>query len=163
MKKTFTSLVLGISTLVAASAFAAPPAPELPTGACAGMLTKNSHVTFPVSDPPVQNGEYLGAPSVIMYMDFDNSLAYMDLQLETAAELSGDEDRSTVEVFKEMDGGAITVSASATIAYALDVNISYTIEGRAENFGALFVPTNGGTTFFVMGKDSPYKGVCQQI
>ena len=161
--KTFTSLVLGISTLVAASAFAAAPAPELPTGACAGMVTKNSHVTFPASDSQVQNGEYLGAPSVIMYMDFDNSLAYMDLQIEIAAELSGDEDRSTVEVFKEMDGGAITVSASETIAYALDVNISYTLEGKAENLGLLFVPTNGGTTFFVMGKDSPYKGVCQQV
>jgi hypothetical protein len=161
--KTFTSLVLGISTLAVASAFAAPPAPALPTGACAGMLTKNSHVTFPVSDSQVQNNEYLGAPSVIMYMDFDNSLAYMDLQLETAAALSGEEDRSTVELFKEMDGGAITVSVSETIAYALDVNISYTIEGRTDNFGVLFVPTNGGTTFFVMGKDSPYKGVCQQI
>jgi hypothetical protein len=161
--KTFTSLVLGISTLVAASAFAAAPAPELPTGACAGMVTKNSHVTFPASDSQVQNGEYLGAPSVIMYMDFDNSLAYMDLQIEIAAELSGDEDRSTVEVFKEIDGGAITVSASETIAYALDVNISYTLEGKAENLGLLFVPTNGGTTFFVMGKDSPYKGVCQQV
>ena len=161
--KTFTSLVLGISTLVAASAFAAPPAPELPTGACAGMLTKNSHVTFPVSDSQVQNNEYLGAPSVIMYMDFDNSLAYMDLQLETAAALSGEEDRSTIELWEEMDGGAITVSASETIAYALDVNISYTVEGKAENFGVLFVPTNGGTTFFVMGKDSPYKGVCQQV
>ena len=161
--KTFTSLVLGISTLAVASAFAAPPAPALPTGACAGMLTKNSHVTFPVSDSQVQNNEYLGAPSVIMYMDFDNSLAYMDLQLETAAALSGEEDRSTVEVFKEMDGGAITVSASETIAYALDVNISYTLEGKAENFRLLFVPTNEGTTFFVMAKDSPYKGVCQQI
>ena len=161
--KTFTSLVLGISTLVAASAFAAPPPPELPTGACAGMLTKNSHVTFPVSDSQVQNNEYLGAPSVIMYMDFDNSLAYMDLQLETAAALSGEEDRSTIELWEEMDGGAITVSASETIAYALDVNISYTVEGKAENFGVLFVPTNGGTTFFVMGKDSPYKGVCQQV
>jgi hypothetical protein len=161
--KTFTSLVLGISTLVAASAFAAAPAPELPTGACAGMVTKNSHVTFPASDSQVQNGEYLGAPSVIMYMDFDNSLAYMDLQIEIAAELSGDEDRSTVEVFKEIDGGAITVSASETLAYALDVNISYTLEGKAENLGLLFVPTNGGTTFFVMGKDSPYKGVCQQV
>jgi hypothetical protein len=55
------------------------------------------------------------------------------------------------------------VSASETIAYALDVNISYTLEGKAENLGLLFVPTNGGTTFFVMGKDSPYKGVCQQV
>jgi hypothetical protein len=62
-----------------------------------------------------------------------------------------------------MDGGAITVSVSETIAYALDVNISYTLEGKAEDLPLLFVPTNGGTTFFVMGKNSPYKGVCQQI
>ena len=161
--KTFTSLVLGISTLVAASAFAAPPAPALPTGACAGMLTKNSHVTFPVSDSQVQNNEYLGAPSATMYIDWDNSLAYMDIVLETASELSGEEDRSTVEVFKEIDGGAITVSVSETIAYALDFNISYTIEGRTDNFPMLFVPTNEGTTFFVMATDFPYKGVCQQI
>ena len=161
--KTFTSLVLGISTLVAASAFAAKPAPAVPTGACAGMLTKNSLVTFPASDSQVQNNEYLGAPSVTMYMDFDNGLAYMDLVLETAAELSGEEDRSKIEVFKEMDGGAITVSVSETIAYALDVNISYTLEGKAEDLPLLFVPTNGGTTFFVMGKNSPVKGVCQQI
>ena len=77
--KTFISLVLGISTLVAASAFAALPAPALPTVACAGMLTKNSLVTFPASDSQVQNNEYLGAPSAIMYMDFDNSLAYLVL------------------------------------------------------------------------------------
>ena len=161
--KTFISLVLGISTLVAASAFAALPAPALPTVACAGMLTKNSLVTFPASDSQVQNNEYLGAPSAIMYMDFDNSLAYLDLVLEDAKRLSGEEDRSSLEVFKEIDGGAITVSVSETIAYALDVNISYTLEGKAENFRLLFVPTNKGTTFFVMAKDSPYKGVCQQI
>ena len=34
--KTFSSLILGVSTLAAASAFAAPPAPAVPTGACAG-------------------------------------------------------------------------------------------------------------------------------
>ena len=96
-------------------------------------------------------------------MDFDNSLAYLDLVLEDAERLSGEEDRSSLEVFKEIDGGAITVSVSETIAYALDVNISYTLEGKAENFRLLFVPTNEGTTFFVMAKDSPYKGVCQQI
>ena len=161
--KTFISLVLGISTLVAASAFAALPAPALPTVACAGMLTKNSLVTHPYSDSEVQNEEYLGAPHAIMYMDFDNSLAYLDLVLEDAKRLSGEEDRSSLEVFKEIDGGAITVSVSETIAYALDVNISYTLEGKAENFRLLFVPTNEGTTFFVMAKDSPYKGVCQQI
>jgi len=162
--KTFTSLVLGISTLVAASAFAAKPAPAVPTGACAGMLTKNSLVTFPASDSQVQNNEYLGTPSLTMYMDWDNSLAYMDVVLETAAELpAGEEGHSTLKVFKEMDGGAITVSVSETIAYALDVNISYTLEGKAEDLHLLFVPTNGGTTFFVMLQSDPYKGVCQQI
>ena len=161
--KTFTSLVLGISTLAVASAFAAPPAPALPTGACAGMLTKNSLVTFPASDSQVQNNEYLGAPSLTMYIDWDNSLAYMDIVLETASELSGEEDRSTVEVFKEIDGGAITVSVSETIAYALDFNISYTIDDIAEELPLLFVPTNGGTTFFVMETGGVYKGICQQI
>jgi hypothetical protein len=154
--KAFTSLALGISTLVAASAFAAPPAPALPTGACAGMITKNSLVTHPYSDSEVQNEEYL-------YMDFDNGLAYMDGILETGAVLTNEEDRSTVEMFTEIDGGALTVSVSDTYTYALDVNISYTYDSEAEELPMLFVPTNGGTTFFVMETGGLYKGVCQQI
>jgi hypothetical protein len=161
--KTFTSLVLGISTLVATSAFAAPPAPAVPTGACAGMLTKNSLVTHPYSDSEVQNEEYLGVPHVTMYMDFDNGLAYMDGILETGSVLMNEEDRSTVEALKEIDGGALTVSVSDTYTYALDVNISYTIDDIAEELPLLFVPTNGGTTFFVMETGGIYKGVCQQI
>ena len=161
--KTFTSLALGISTLVAASAFAAPPAPAVPTGACAGMITKNSLVTHPYSDPEVQNEEYLGVPHAIMYMDFDNGLAYMDGILETGAVLTNQEDRSTVELFTEVDGGALTVSVSDTYTYALDVNISYTLEDEAQELPFLLVPTNGGTTFFVMETTGVYKGVCQQI
>ena len=161
--KTFTSLVLVISTLVAASAFAAPPAPAVPTGACAGMITKNSLVTHPYSDPEVQNEEYLGVPHATMYMDFDNGLAYMDGILETGAVLTNEEDRSTVEEFTEIDGGALTVSVSDTYTYALDVNISYTIDDIAEELPLLFVPTNGGTTFFVMETGGVYKGICQQI
>ena len=161
--KTFSSLILGVSTLAAASAFAAPPAPAVPTGACAGMLTKNSLVTHPYSDSEVQNEEYLGAPHAIMYMDFDNGLAYMDVILETGAALTNEEDRSTVELVTEMDGGALTVSVSDTYTYALDVNISYTLEDEAEDLPLLFVPTNGGTTFFVMETGGTYKGVCQQI
>ena len=161
--KTFSSLVLGVSTLAAASAFAAPPAPAVPTGACAGMITKNSLVTHPYSDSEVQNEEYLGAPHAIMYMDFDNGLAYMDGILETGAALTSEEDRSTVELFTEVDGGALTVSVSDTYTYALDVNISYTLEDEAQELPLLFVPTNGGTTFFVMETGGVYKGVCQQI
>jgi hypothetical protein len=161
--KTFSSLILGVSTLAAASAFAAPPAPAVPTGACAGMITKNSLVTHPYSDSEVQNEEYLGAPHAIMYMDFDNGLAYMDGILETGAVLTNEEDRSTVEEFTEIDGGALTVSVSDTYTYALDVNISYTIDDRAEELPLLFVPTNGGTTFFVMETGGVYKGICQQI
>ena len=161
--KTFSSLILGVSTLAAASAFAAPPAPAVPTGACAGMITKNSLVTHPYSDSEVQNEEYLGAPHAIMYMDFDNGLAYMDGILETGAVLTNEEDRSTVEMYKEIDGGALTVSVSETYAYGLEVNISYTLEDKADELDMLFVPTNGGTTFFVMVLDGHYKGVCQQI
>tara|TARA_R110000764_G_scaffold214169_1_gene300648 strand:- start:27 stop:515 length:489 start_codon:yes stop_codon:yes gene_type:complete len=161
--KTFTSLVLGISTIAAASAFAAPPAPAVPTGACAGMITKNSLVTHPYSDSEVQNEEYLGAPHAIMYMDFDNGLAYMDGIFETGAVLTNEEDRSTVEMFTEIDGGALTVSVSDTYTYALDVNISYTYDSEAQELPMLFVPTNGGTTFFVMETGGLYKGVCQQI
>jgi hypothetical protein len=161
--KTFSSLILGVSTLAVASAFAAPPAPAVPTGACAGMITKNSLVTHPYSDSEVQNEEYLGAPHAIMYMDFDNGLAYMDGILETGAVLTNEEDRSTVEEFTEIDGGALTVSVSDTYTYALDVNISYTIDDIAEELPLLFVPTNGGTTFFVMETGGVYKGICQQI
>ena len=161
--KTFSSLILGVSTLAVASAFAAPPAPAVPTGACAGMITKNSLVTHPYSDPEVQNEEYLGVPHATMYMDFDNGLAYMDGILETGAVLTNEEDRSTVEEFTEIDGGALTVSVSDTYTYALDVNISYTIDDIAEELPLLFVPTNGGTTFFVMETGGVYKGICQQI
>ena len=98
-----------------------------------------------------------------MYLDFDNGLAYLDGILETGAVLSNEEDRSTVEAFKEIDGGALTVSVSDTYTYALDVNISYTYDDEAQDLPLLFVPTNGGTTFFVMETGGVYKGVCQQI
>jgi len=127
------------------------------------MITKNSLVTHPYSDSEVQNEEYLGAPHAIMYMDFDNGLAYLDLILETGAALTSEEDRSTVELFTEIDGGALTVSVSDTYTYALDVNISYTLEDEAQELPFLLVPTNGGTTFFVMETTGVYKGVCQQI
>jgi len=127
------------------------------------MITKNSLVTHPYSDSEVQNEEYLGAPHAIMYMDFDNGLAYLDGILETGAALTNEEDRSTVELFTEVDGGALTVSVSDTYTYALDVNISYTLEDEAQELPFLLVPTNGGTTFFVMETTGVYKGVCQQI
>tara|TARA_R110001632_G_scaffold30873_2_gene80856 strand:- start:254 stop:637 length:384 start_codon:yes stop_codon:yes gene_type:complete len=127
------------------------------------MLTKNSLVTLPNSDSEVQNEEFLGVPHVTMYIDFDNGLAYMDGILETGAVLSGEEDRSTVELFSEIDGGALTVSVSDTYTYALDANISYTYEDEAQELPFLLVPTNGGTTFFVMETTGVYKGVCQQI
>ena len=160
---TYKSAILTVATLTAVSAFAAPPAPAVPTGACAGMITKNSLVTHPYSDPEVQNEEYLGVPHATMYMDFDNGLAYMDGILETGAVLTNEEDRSTVEEFTEIDGGALTVSVSDTYTYALDVNISYTLDDEAQELPLLFVPTNGGTTFFVMETGGMYKGVCQQI
>ena len=163
--KISSSFALYFITLSAVTVFAAPPAPEVPSGACAGVLTKSSSISYPVSDSQVQNNEYLGVPHATMYIDFDNSLAYLDVALETATDQFSDGDLSAIEIFEEFDGGAATVSISETIPYALDVNISYTNseDGGAEDLPMLFVPTNGGTTFFVMLPEDPYKGVCQQI
>jgi hypothetical protein len=162
--KTFTSLALGISTLVAASAFAAPPAPAVPTGACAGILKKSTLQTFTASETQALSGNYMGTPVVSMYLDFDNGFAYLSGIGETAAEASGDEDFTSVEAFTVADGGVITASISTTYTYAIEVIIDFVDnEGEADQFNALLIPSNGGTTFFVHGLDNTFSGVCQQI
>ena len=162
--KTFTSLVLGISTLAVASAFAAPPAPALPTGACAGILKKSTLQTFTASETQALSGNYMGTPVVSMYLDFDNDFAYLSGIGETAAEASGDEDFTSVEAFTVADGGVITASVSTTYTYAIEVSVDFVDnEGEADQFNVLLIPSNGGTTFFVHGLDNTFSGVCQKI
>jgi len=161
--KGFTSLALGISTLVAASAFAAPPAPALPTGACAGILKKSTLQTFTASETQAMSGDYLGAPVISVYLDFDNGLSYLGGIDETAAEASGDEDFTSVEPFK-ITGAITTAAVSETYIYGVEVNVDYTNnEGVADQINLLLIPSNGGTTFFTHELNNTKSGVCQQI
>ena len=161
--KTFTSLVLGLSTLAAASAFAAPPAPALPTGACAGILKKSSLQTFTAAETEALAGNLMGTPVITMFFDFDNSLAYMSAMSETAAVASGAEDRSSITASAIIDGGVITASVSETYTYGIEAGIAFLEDGETDEIKLLLVPSNGGTTFFVQGLDSTFSGVCQQI
>ena len=161
--KTFTSLVLGLATLAAASAFAAPPAPALPTGACAGILKKGSLQTFTAAETEALAGNFMGTPVITMFFDFDNSLAYLSGTGETAAEASGAEDRSNAAPVALIDGGVITASVSETYTYGIEAGIAFLEDGETDEIKLLLVPSNGGTTFFVQGLDSTFSGVCQQI
>tara|TARA_R110001632_G_scaffold142922_1_gene258877 strand:- start:296 stop:793 length:498 start_codon:yes stop_codon:yes gene_type:complete len=164
--KTFSYLILGISILGAASAFAAPPAPALPTGACAGILKQSSLQTFTAAETEALAGYYMGTPVVAMFFDFDNSIAYISGTGETAAEWSGDDDddRSIVKTSTIDDGAVITASVSETYTYGIEVSVAFTDnDGEADNFNLLLIPSNGGTTFFVQGLDNTFSGVCQQI
>ena len=161
--KTFTSLVLGLSTIAAASAFAAPPAPALPTGACAGILKKSSLQTFTAAETEALAGNLMGTPVITMFFDFDNSLAYMSGTSETAAVASGEEDRSSMTASAIIDGGVITASVSETYTYGIEAGIAFLEDGETDEIKLLLVPSNGGTTFFVQGLDSTFSGVCQQI
>ncbi|MDC1368724.1 hypothetical protein N8290_04115 [Pseudomonadales bacterium] len=147
-----------VATLVAASAFALPPAPVLPTGACAGIVKLSSLVTFPASEVEANAGTLLGMPMVSVYFDFDNSLAYAYGSVETAAIASGAE-RTSAELFKLLDGDVFTMSVSLVPNYAIEVESD--VEGG--DFKFLMIPTNAGTTFFVQDTDGLYSGVCQKV
>ena len=161
--KNFISLILGISTLVAASAFAALPAPELPTGACAGILKESSLQTFTAAETQTLDGEYIGTPIASFYLDFDNSVAYISGIGETAAQGIGGEGFTSASPFK-ITGAITTAAVSETYIYGVEVNVDYTNnEGVADQINLLLIPSNGGTTFFTHELNNTKSGVCQQI
>lgn len=135
---------------------AAPPAPELPTGACAGIVKHSTLITYDVGQS--FNGS---ASHVSFYLDFDNNLAYAT-EVEQAVENGEESSRSLVIA----DGLPLSMTVSATVPYAISGNFEVrnpetgvvdTVEGR-------LIPVNGGTTFFVevLG-GTPLTGICQKI
>lgn len=147
--------------LLSTAAIAAPPAPELPSGACAGLLKKNTLSSFSPSDLASRAGVQVGTPNISMYFDFDTQVFYLTGIVESgaAADKQSADDFTTTEPIKLADGDAFTVKVSDTYEYALEV--TGTIEEEEVVF--LFIPTNGGATFFVHSLDSPEAGVCQAI
>ena len=150
-----------LTMLLSTAVIAAPPAPELPAGACAGLLKKNTLNSFSPSDLASRAGVQIGTPNISMYFDFDNSLFYLTAVVESgaAAENQSADDFTTTETIKLADGNTFTVEVSDTYEYALKV--TGTIEDEQTDF--LFIPTNSGSTFFVHLLDSPEAGVCQKI
>ena len=147
--------------LNAFAASAAPPDPALPTGACAGLLKKNTLNSFSPSDLASRAGVQIGTPNVSIYFDFDNGLFYLTGVVESgaAADQQSADDFTTTEIVKLADGNSFTVKVSETASYAIEV----TGKIQEEETRFLFIPTNGGSTFFVHLVDSPEAGVCQKI
>ena len=152
-----------VTTILLSSfaASAAPPDPVLPTGACAGLLKKNTLNSFSPSDLASRAGMQIGTPNVSMYFDFDNGLFYLTGVVESgaAADRQSADDFTTTEIVKLADGNTFTVKVSETASYAIEV----TGKIQEEETRFLFIPTNGGSTFFVHLLDSPEAGVCQKI
>ena len=153
----------GISLSIAA--LAAPPAPELPQGACAGLLKKNTLSSFSPSDLAARAGIKIGTPNIAMYFDFDNSLFYLNAIEESgaAAENQSADDFTTTKTSIIADGNEFSVSVSTALPYALNVEGLMQYAGEEEQIRLVFIPANSGTTFFVHGIDSPEAGVCQKI
>jgi len=152
-----------VTTILLSSfaASAAPPDPVLPTGACAGLLKKNTLNSFSPSDLASRAGMQIGTPNVSMYFDFDNGLFYLTGVVESgaAADRQSADDFTTTEIVKLADGNTFTVEVSETASYAIEV----TGKIQEEETRFLFIPTNGGSTFFVHLLDSPEAGVCQKV
>jgi hypothetical protein len=156
IKTIFTTILLS-----SFAASAAPPDPVLPTGACAGLLKKNTLNSFSPSDLASRAGMQIGTPNVSMYFDFDNGLFYLTGVVESgaAADRQSADDFTTTEIVKLADGNTFTVKVSETASYAIEV----TGKIQEEETRFLFIPTNGGSTFFVHLLDSPEAGVCQKV
>ena len=164
--KIFSSLIVGISILAAASAFAAPPAPTVPTGACAGLIKSSHHITFSQETVLSLAGTWLGELHASMYFDFDNSLAYVSVALEKAAtseQVDETGDDTIIETVTLVDGAAFTIEVSQTRPYALDVSIPFSYLGEEDTISTMLIPTNSGTTFLLHELDGPMSGVCQKI
>jgi hypothetical protein len=155
------------SILVAA--LAAPPAPELPTGACAGVIKSNSHVAYSASNVLSLAGtvdEGLGELHASIYLDFDNSLAYVSVALEKAAtteQVDETGDDTSAETVTLVDGEAFTIEVSQSRPYALNLSVPFSYLDEEDILSAMLIPTNSGTTFLFHELNGPMSGVCQKI
>ena len=77
MEKLKSIFVAALVIMLPKALTAAPPAPELPTGACAGVIKSNSTVAHAASNVLSLAGtadEGLGELHASIYLDFDDSL-----------------------------------------------------------------------------------------
>ena len=68
-----------LAALASLPVAAAPPDPQMPTGACAGIAKRTTSITYSEGDRFGPRGTH-----VSFYIDFDNSLAYATAVQETS-------------------------------------------------------------------------------
>jgi len=157
------NLIFTITSLaiISTSTLAAPPAPKIPSGACAGLLKNNTLNSFSPDDLAARSGVQIGTPNISMYFDFDNNLFYLTgvAEFGSEAEKQSADDFTTTKAIKLADGNTFKIEVSDTYGYALE--LTGAVQEEIEKF--LFIPTNNGSTFFVHLTDSPEAGVCQKI
>lgn len=169
MKKLKSIFVAALAIILPMALAAAPPAPELPTGACAGVIKSNSHVAYSASNVLSLAGtvdEGLGELHASIYLDFDNSLAYVSVALEKAAtteQVDETGDDTSVETVTLVDGEAFTIEVSQSRPYALNLSVPFSYLDEEDILSAMLIPTNSGTTFLFHELNGPMSGVCQKI
>ena len=163
--KRFAKVIAAVISLISISASAAPPALQLPTGACAGLVKKTSVVTYTDADSAAGRIGPDNVPYVHFYLDFDNGLADVGFMEERNRLGSDEDDGQTIQESALLTQDAVfSLKLSSTFRYALDFNIDY-IErnGESSSTQGLLIPSNGGATFLVAFLNSPFTGVCQKI
>ena len=162
--KRFAKVITAVIFLISVSAIAAPPAPQLPTGACAGLVKKTSVVTYTDADSAAGRIGPDNVPYVHFYLDFDNGLADVGF-MEERNRLGSDEDGQTIQESALLTQDAVfSLKLSSTFRYALEFNIDYIQRnGESSSTQGLLIPSNGGATFLVTFLNSPFTGVCQKI
>ena len=169
MKKLKSIFVAALAIILPMALAAGPPAPELPTGACAGVIKSNSHVAYSASNVLSLAGtvdEGLGELHASIYLDFDNSLAYVSVALEKAAtteQVDETGDDTSVETVTLVDGEAFTIEVSQSRPYALNLSVPFSYLDEEDILSAMLIPTNSGTTFLFHELNGPMSGVCQKI
>lgn len=169
MKKLKSIFVAALAIMLPMALAAAPPAPELPTGACAGVIKSNSHVAYSASNVLSLAGtvdEGMGELHASIYLDFDNSLAYVSVALEKAAtteQVDETGDDTSVETVTLVDGEAFTIEVSQSRPYALNLSVPFSYLDEEDILSAMLIPTNSGTTFLFHELNGPMSGVCQKI
>ena len=163
--KRFAKVIAAVISLISISASAAPPALQLPTGACAGLVKKTSVVTYTDADSAAGRIGPDNVPYLHFYLDFDNGLADIGFMDERNRLGSDEDDGQTIQESALLtQDAAFSLKLSSTFRYALEFNIDYIeLNGESSSTQGLLIPSNGGATFLVTFLNSPFTGVCQKI
>ena len=163
--KRFAKVITAVIFLISVSAIAAPPAPQLPTGACAGLLKKTSVVTYTDADSAAGKITSDNVPYAHFYIDFDDGLIDIGGVRERSRLLEGDDSEQTIiDSALLAQDATLNLKQSPTFRYAFEFDTSFTdLNGEPTYLQGLLIPTNGAATFLVSFINAPFTGVCQQI